>query len=73
MKNTLFILLISILMEFCSAQSGISKSDAFSTTSTNEPVDASLLDLYRQYSEYTDPGEYAYLYEGLPDSLNFAV
>ena len=69
MKNTLFILLISILMEFCSAQSGISKSDAFSTTSTNEPVDATLLDLYRQYSEYTDPGEYAYLYEGLPDSL----
>jgi hypothetical protein len=29
----------------------------------------SIMDFYRQYSEYTDPGEYNYLYENLPDSL----
>ncbi|MBN1779626.1 T9SS type A sorting domain-containing protein [bacterium] len=33
---------------------------------TNE---AELLDFYRQYSEFTDPGEYEYLYENLPESL----
>jgi formylglycine-generating enzyme required for sulfatase activity len=27
------------------------------------------LDFYRQYSSFTDPGEYEYLYENLPDSL----
>ena len=70
MKNTLSILLISILMEICSAQTSIPKSDAPSMKSTNQPVDTSLLDFYRQYSPYTDPGEYAYLYENLPDSLS---
>ena len=29
----------------------------------------SILDFYRQYSPFTDPGEYAYLYKNLPDSL----
>jgi hypothetical protein len=32
-------------------------------------TDGSVLDFYRQYSEFTDPGEYAYLYKNLPDSL----
>ena len=32
-------------------------------------VDSSILDFYRQYSSFTDPGEYEYLYENLPDSL----
>ena len=27
------------------------------------------MDFYKQYSSFTDPGEYAYLYENLPDSL----
>ncbi len=58
MKNTLSILLISIVMGICSAQTSIPKS-----------VDTSLLDFYRQYSSFTDPGEYEYLYENLPDSL----
>ena len=31
--------------------------------------DTSVLDFYHQYSSFTDPGEYAYLYENLPDSL----
>ena len=58
MKNTLSFLIISIVMEICSAQTSIPKS-----------VDTSLLDFYRQYSSFTDPGEYEYLYENLPDSL----
>lgn len=29
----------------------------------------SVLEFYKQYSSFTDPGEYAYLYENLPDSL----
>ena len=29
----------------------------------------SVLDFYRQYSSFTEPGEYEYLYENLPDSL----
>jgi len=69
MKNTFAILLISILMEICTAQTSKLKSDAHSMNSTNEPADTSLLDFYRQYSQYSDPGEYAYLYENLPDSL----
>ena len=29
----------------------------------------SVLDFYKQYSSYTDPGEYSYLYKNLPDPL----
>ncbi|MCD4773308.1 MAG: transglutaminase domain-containing protein, partial [Bacteroidales bacterium] len=32
-------------------------------------VDVSILDFYRQYSSFTDPGDYEYLYKNLPDSL----
>jgi len=35
----------------------------------NEQIDSSILDFYRQYSSFTDPGEYKYLYKNLPDSL----
>ena len=30
----------------------------------------SVLDFYRQYSSFTDPGEYEYLYKDLPESLS---
>jgi len=69
MKNTLFILLLSFLMEICSSQTSQVKSDLLLINGTEQPVDTTLLAFYRQYSEYTDPGEYAYLYETLPDSL----
>ena len=36
---------------------------------TYEQADSSVLNFYRQYSSFTDPGEYAYLYENLPYSL----
>lgn len=32
-------------------------------------TESSILDFYRQYSSFTDPGEYKYLYKNLPDSL----
>ena len=70
MKITLSILLISILMGICSAQTSTLEPDALTTKSTDAAVDTSLLDFYRQYSSFTDPGEYAYLYENLPDSLS---
>ncbi|HBH47901.1 MAG TPA: hypothetical protein DDX98_04640 [Bacteroidales bacterium] len=34
-----------------------------------EQVEESVLDFYRQYSSFTDPGKFVYLYEELPDSL----
>ena len=35
----------------------------------NAQFNGSVLDFYKQYGPYTDPGEYAYLYKTLPDSL----
>ncbi len=35
----------------------------------NVQFHGSVLDFYKQYSSFTDPGEYAYLYKNLPDSL----
>ena len=68
MKNVLFILMFSIPMEFICAQNSTQKSDLQSSTYSNERVDTSLLDFYRQYSLFTNPGEYEYLYENLPDN-----
>jgi hypothetical protein len=69
MKATLSILLISFLMGICNAQTGEHESDALSMNNTNDTVDTLLLHFYRQYSLFTDPGEYEYLYKKLPDSL----
>ena len=56
-------------MKICSAKTGMLKSDALSMNNINESVDTSLLEFYRQYSAFMDPGEYEYLYKNLPDSL----
>ena len=70
MKNTvLFILMISIYMEFGFAQNSMLKSEVSLLRKADEPADTSLLNFYRQYSSYTDPGENEYLYKNLPDSL----
>lgn len=59
MKTTLLTIMISILTATaCSSQQKFQFTD-------NESV----LDFYKQYSEFTDPGEYAFLYKNLPDSL----
>src|SRR4030043_769271 len=59
MKNTMISLMISILIA----------TGCYTQKNTYEQADNSVLNFYRQYSSFTDPGEYAYLYEGLPDSL----
>jgi formylglycine-generating enzyme len=59
MKNTVLIIMISILtITGCYSQHTYHFTD-----------DKSVLEFYKQYSSFTDPGEYAYLYENLPDSL----
>ncbi|MGB3861765.1 MAG: transglutaminase family protein, partial [Candidatus Aminicenantaceae bacterium] len=70
MKNSIFIFLISILiLTGCSVQGNSKKPTVKSQHKIEEHVDDSILHFYRQYSSFTDPGEYAYLYENLPDSL----
>jgi hypothetical protein len=41
----------------------------YAQKNTNEQGDNSILSFYGQYSQFTDPGEYFYLYENLPDSF----
>lgn len=63
MRNTVLILIIFILaVTGCGNGENISIHDQ-KNTETN------VLDLYRQFSSYTDPGEYVFLYKDLPDSL----
>ena len=65
MKNKLFILMVfSLTITGCSSQQN-QKELSYNFNETDESV----LDFYRQYSPFTDPGEYEYLYENLPDSL----
>ncbi|MEA1896891.1 MAG: SUMF1/EgtB/PvdO family nonheme iron enzyme [Bacteroidota bacterium] len=64
-KKTIFIFMISILtVTGCSSQQNREKLDY----NFNDTED-SILDFYRQYSSFTDPGDYEYLYKNLPDSL----
>src|SRR4030042_682037 len=55
MKTTVLIFMISIL-----TITGCDSQQAYKFTN-NESV----LDFYKQYSSFTDPGEYAYLYKNL--------
>jgi len=66
MKKSMYILLIFVFtVTGCSVQ----KNSANSALPSQIRSEADLLDFYRGYSVFTDPGEYAYLYENLPDSL----
>jgi formylglycine-generating enzyme len=63
MKTTTLIFMISILtITVCSSQQSIKPTEI-------KQFNGSVLDFYKQYSSFTDPGEYAYLYKNLPDSL----
>jgi sulfatase modifying factor 1 len=62
MKNTVFILLASILILLGCGQQTIAQKSIVQ-------ADSSLLNFYCQFSSYTNPGEYGYLYRNLPDSL----
>lgn len=70
MKNIISIFLISILtLTGSNAQQNSNKTAVPNQKNNERYVDSSILDFYRQYSPFTNPGEYAYLYENLPDSL----
>ncbi len=60
MKTSLFALLTLVL-----AVSGCNTVENDDTKHTG----GSVLDFYRRYSSFTDPGGYRYLYQNLPDSL----
>ena len=63
MKTTILIFMISILtITVCSSQQSIKPTET-------KQFSGSVLDFYKQYSAYTDPGDYGYLYKNLPDSL----
>jgi formylglycine-generating enzyme len=59
----------SILMGFNCAQNSLQKDEGLIMKNTFNKDSISVLDFYRQYSSFTDPGEYTYLYKNLPDSL----
>jgi hypothetical protein len=61
--------MISMLMEIGFAQSYSHKADGQVLNNKFNKDSISVLDFYRQYSSFTDPGEYEYLYKNLPDSL----
>jgi len=63
MKTFALIFLISVL----TIKGGNSQQNVKQTE--NVQFHGSVLDFYKQYSSFTDPGEYAYLYKNLPDSL----
>ena len=64
-RITVLFFMISILtLTGCSSQQNQEKL-AYNFNET----DGSVLNFYRQYSEFTAPGDYEYLYENLPDSL----
>lgn len=69
MKNTVLILMISLLTGVVCAQNSTQKHDVQVQKSKFNKDSISVLDFYRQYSHYTDPGKYEYLYKNLPDSL----
>jgi len=67
--SILALIIIFYLIGYCYAQNNTKKSDVPLQKNTYGQADSSLLNFYRQYSSFTDPGEYKYLYKNLPDSL----
>jgi len=64
----LFALIVIILVTtYCQIDAG--KSNHKFKLVENEQSNKTVLDFYRQYSSFTDPGELKYLYKNLPDSL----
>ena len=59
MKTTILSLIICFLtIAGCKSQQAVTFTD-----------EKSVLDFYKQYSSFTDPGKYKYLYKDLPESL----
>jgi len=63
MKTTLlFFMIFSLAITECNSQQNVKQTG-------NIQFSGSVLEFYKLYSSLTDPGEYVYLYENLPDSL----
>ena len=70
MKIKIVVFLLSILIVMGFRQQTIAQNKNNSGFKNAQIKDnTSLLKFYCQFSSYTDPGEYAYLYKKLPDSL----
>ncbi|MHC4191733.1 MAG: hypothetical protein ACYTBX_10105 [Planctomycetota bacterium] len=72
--KTVSVFTLVTLVYGCTSQAATPKDQSSSKATTssrteNKQTDRSILDFYRQYSSFTDPGKYGYLYENLPDSL----
>jgi len=71
MKTQLiFLFLICSLLSFNHAQIGAQKANKPLQNNNHVHVDSSVLDFYRQYSSFTNPGEYEKMYSNLPDSIS---
>ena len=68
MKIAVVTLLFYSLMQWGFVQNSPQNPELNLPTKFNKDS-ISVLDFYRQYSSFTEPGEYEYLYENLPDSL----
>ena len=68
-KFLLLLTLAALLLVTTGAQHHSGEAARKDQSRGSEPSDRSVLDLYRQYSSFTEPGEYVRLYENLPDSL----
>jgi len=66
MKQAIIFLVLTLL---AGTSYGAREETDTMLSATQVQNQADLLNFYRQYSEYTDPGKYVYLYENLPDSL----
>jgi hypothetical protein len=69
MNTQVSVLLALVIAVAVSYQTASAQSDRKDPLADNERIDSSVLVLYRQYSSFTDPGEYKRLYANLPDSL----
>jgi sulfatase modifying factor 1 len=69
MKTTICILMICFLIGISFAQNSSQKANGHILKNKFNKDSISILDFYRQYSSFTDPGEYAYMFDNLPDSL----
>ncbi|MGA9291374.1 MAG: SUMF1/EgtB/PvdO family nonheme iron enzyme [Ignavibacteriaceae bacterium] len=69
MKTKIFILIISVMAVFSYAQNNPQNTDGQFLKNKFNKDSISVLDFYRHYSSFTDPGEYTYMYKNLPDSL----
>ena len=69
MKTSLSLIIVLFFVGISYAEPAVFGCPSFSWENPGNSDETELVDFYLQYSTYTDPGEYAYLYEELPDSL----